>query len=134
GGVRKSGERLQASYLPSPRWGEGTHGSYGSYRSHRPHKAPLPLGERGGRVAAPQPQQGDLRPAAVAHRDLAADAPADVQEGRALLEGAAVVAPAIPARHQQRTKDREANLAAVDVPRQHQVDVVPAGPGDVVGR
>ena len=81
-----------------------------------------------------QNQLRHLRPAVVAHRVLAAQSAADVQHRRRLVERAAIVAPAVAARHQHRAEQRQADLSAVDVPGQHQVDAVPPRPGDVVRR
>src|SRR5262249_19809737 len=88
-----------------------------------------------GRASGPaQNQLRHLRPAVEAHRVFAAQATADVQQRRRLVEQPAVVSRAIEARHGPRAQGRDADLAAVDWARQHQVDAVAARPGHVVGR
>jgi hypothetical protein len=56
-----------------------------------------------------------LRPAEEAQGVVATETAADVQQRRRLVEDAAVVAPAVAARHEDRTDQRQPNLPAVDV-------------------
>jgi hypothetical protein len=76
----------------------------------------------------------NLWPAAVADGLLAAEAAADVQYGGRLVKGPGVEGPAELAGHEHRTKDRQANLTAVVVSRQHQVNAVFPGPAQIVRR
>jgi hypothetical protein len=62
------------------------------------------------------------------------EASADVHHRAALMEQPAVVTPAVLARDEQRTNNREADLAAVDVAGQEQVDPGRLRPRVVVRR
>ena len=87
------------------------------------------LGHRG----RPENQSGHFGPAVVAHGVLAGQTAADVQDRRWFMEGPAIIAPAIRAWHQYRANQRKADLAAVIVAGQHQIDLLLPGPGDVIG-
>ena len=65
---------------------------------------------------------------------LARQAAADVHDRWIGEEGAAVVLSAVAARDKKRTDQGEANLAAMDMAGQHQVDMVAARPADIVRR
>ena len=67
-------------------------------------------------------------------RMLSRQAAADVHQRRLLEKSPAIIAPAVAARHEKRADQRQANLPAVDVAGEHEVDLVGACPGDVVGR
>src|SRR5262245_23043462 len=87
-------------------------------------------------VLAPGPQYdaGHFGLAVEADGMLPGQAATDVHERGRLEEGAAVVAAAVAAGHEQRADQRQANLAAVYVTGEHQVDVMVARPADVVWR
>src|SRR5579884_875709 len=65
---------------------------------------------------------------------FAADSPADMEQRRGFGERAAIVAAAITTGHENGANPGQANLTAVDMAGEHQVDLVPARPGDVVRR
>src|SRR5262249_1556977 len=71
--------------------------------------------------------------AGVADGFVAAETAADVQDRGRLVEGAAVVTPAVAARHERRTDKRKTNLAAVVVASEHEMNAVLLRPADVVG-
>src|SRR4051812_4986995 len=98
------------------------------------HRLRLALHILPGTLRRLQDKSRHLRAAVEAQRLLAGKAPADVQQGRRFVEGAAVVAAAVEARYEQRAEQGEANLPAVVVPGQHQVDAVLPSPADVVRR
>ena len=50
------------------------------------------------------------------------------------MESAAGVLRAVQARHQKRSDQRKADLAAVRVPSEHHIETAAAGPANLVGR
>jgi len=64
----------------------------------------------------------------------ARQAATDVQERRRLPKEPAGIAGAIPARRDERSNQRKANLSAVIVPGEHQVEAVAARPAELIGR
>src|SRR5258707_2337880 len=67
-------------------------------------------------------------------RLLGSQAAADVHYGGLFRERSAIIAPTITAWHNDGADHRHANLAAVNMAAEHQVDPLPARPGHVVRR
>src|SRR5207244_3850374 len=80
----------------------------------------------------PQYESRYLRPAQITQRMLPGHAAADVQHRRRFVKGPAIIAAAIAAGHEDRADQGEANLAAVNVAGEHQVDVMAPRPGNVI--
>ena len=72
----------------------------------------------------PQDNPRHLRLAEKPQRVLPCQAAAHVHHRRRSVKRAAIVLAAIAARHEHRAEHRQPNLAAMHMPRQHQVDVV----------
>src|SRR5262245_22095072 len=80
-----------------------------------------------------QHQLGQLRRALIAYRRLARKAAADVHQRRRQLEHSRGVRHPVAAGREHWPDDRQANLPAVVVPGQQQVEIVPARPADLIG-
>src|SRR5262249_31205998 len=112
--------------------------------SHRP--CPRPKGEgaravlkrhlscRSGAFTGHQHQLRHLRPAVVPDRMLAAQAPGNMQDRWRYIKNPAIVPATIPARNECRAEERKADLAAVVMAREHQVNPVSPCPLNVVRR
>ena len=76
----------------------------------------------------------DFRGAIEAQWEFGRDAAADVHERRIAIESSAGVLHAVAAGAEDRTGQGQANLTAVGVTGEHQVEIIVRSPGELIGR